>query len=258
MDHAWVLLVSVLEGAPAGGSGMQYVVGDFDGHAFTPTQAARWVDHGADFYAAVSYADQPGDEPLVQAWMSNWRYAQQVPATDHRGSMTLARTLRLRRHGGELVLVQSPVVRAGEEAYAVAEVAVEGEVTLPVEARTFRLVAELDPGTAARVGLHVRVGAGERTTVVVDVAARTVSLDRTRSGEVGFHPDFAAEHTAPLPTDGGPVRLEVVVDVASVEVFAGGGEVVLTDLVFPDPASTGITLFAEDGEAHVRRLAVLV
>jgi hypothetical protein len=28
--------------------------------------------------------------------------------------------------------------------------------------------------------------------------------------------------------------------------------------VFPDPASTGLVLYAEDGEAHIRHLAVLV
>jgi sucrose-6-phosphate hydrolase SacC (GH32 family) len=85
-----------------------------------------------------------------------------------------------------------------------------------------------------------------------------VTLDRSRSGAVEVHPAFAEAHPAPLPDDGGPVRLEVVVDVASVEVFAAGGEVVLTDQVFPSASSTGIAVFAEDGEAHVRRLTVLV
>ena len=52
------------------------------------------------------------------------------------------------------------------------------------------------------------------------------------------------------------MRLEVVVDETSVEVFVGDGEVVLTDQVFPDPASTGLAVFAEGGEAYVRHLAV--
>ena len=63
-------------------------------------------------------------------------------------------------------------------------------------------------------------------------------------------------HTAPLPPGDGPVRLEVVVDESSVEVFVGDGEVVLTDLVFPGPDSTGIEVFAEGGTAAVRRLEV--
>jgi sucrose-6-phosphate hydrolase SacC (GH32 family) len=85
-----------------------------------------------------------------------------------------------------------------------------------------------------------------------------VALDRTASGTVEVHPDFAAVHRAPLPPVEGPVRLEVVVDVASVEVFAADGEVVLTDQVFPDPASTGIEVVAEGGTARVPHVSVHV
>lgn len=255
---ASVLLVSVEDGAPAGGSGMQYFVGVLNDAAFRSTQPARWVDHGADFYAAISYADHPGPEPVVQAWMSNWLYAAQVPAGDFRGSMTLPRRLALRPRNGLLVLVQHPVVRDDVQVHVLEAQALTGTTALPVSAQTCRIVAELDPGTAQRVGLHVRVGRGDRTTVWLDPRARTVSLDRTSSGTVDFHPDFAAVHSAPLLTDGGPVRFEIVVDVASVEVFVDDGEVVLTDQVFPDPESTGLAVVAEGGEAYVRHLSVHV
>jgi fructan beta-fructosidase len=254
-QSADVLLVSVSDGAPAGGSGMQYFVGVLDDDGFRTTQPARWMDHGADFYAAISYSGDVGREPVVQAWMSNWRYAADVPARDFRGSMTLARRLSLRRRGAELVLVQRPVVRSGAQTYAAADLEVDGALALPVAARTCRVVAEIDLGTARRAGLHVRVGRGERTTVSVDRDG-TVALDRTASGTVEVHPDFAAVHTARLPDGGGAVRLELVVDVASVEVFVADGEVVLTDQVFPDPASAGLGLFAEGGTAHVRHLSV--
>ena len=96
---------------------------------------------------------------------------------------------------------------------------------------------------------------------MVDLRAGTVGIDRTRSGAVDFHADFAAVHTAPLPaprSDDGVVRLEVVVDESSVEVFVGDGEVVLTDLVFPGAASDGLAVFAEGGTAVLRRLVVEV
>ena len=51
------------------------------------------------------------------------------------------------------------------------------------------------------------------------------------------------------------MRLTVYVDSTSVEVFAGQGEVALTDLVFPSPASTGVALVAGD-PAYVRLLEV--
>lgn len=258
-DTAAVLLLSVQEGGPGGGSGMQYFVGELDDRGFTATQPARWADHGADFYAAISYADSPGPEPVVQGWMSNWAYAARVPATDFRGSMTVPRRLSLRRRDGELVLVHRPVVRPGEAVHVRSDEDLAGTLTLPVTAQSCRIVAEIDPGTADRFGLHVRVGEpeGEHTTVWVDARSRTVGLDRTASG-AEVHPGFAAVHTAPLPYGDGPVRLEVVVDVASVEVFVADGELAITDQVFPDPGSTGIEVFAEGGTARLHLLAVHV
>jgi len=251
---AWVLLVSVTDGAPAGGSGMQYSVGDFDGTRFTAADEARWFDHGADCYAAVSYAGLSG-APVVQGWMSNWTYASDVPATEFRGSMTLPRRLSLRRSGAGLVLVQRPVgVDLPDPSYLLESVTVDGRLPLPVTHRSARILAELEGGSATRVGLEVRVGENERTVIAVDLRAGTLSLDRTRSG-VDIHPRFAAVHTAPCdPT--GVLRLEVHVDTASVEVFARDGEVVLTDQVFPSPDSTGLAVFADGGTAVLRRLEV--
>ena len=255
-ETAVVLLVSVQDGAPAGGSGMQYFVGELDGADFRPTQDARWVDHGADFYAAVSYADTPGPEPVVQGWMSNWQYADLVPAATHRGAMTLARRLSLRRDGGGLALAQRPVVRPSPVVHELRDQPVEGTLTLPVRARTCRVVLDVDPRGAGRFGVLVRAGTEHRTTIWVDPGSGTVGLDRRASGDVGFHTAFAAEHTAHLEVEDGPVRLEVVVDESSVEVFARHGEVVLTDLVFPAPDDDGIAVFAEGGAALVQHLVV--
>lgn len=253
-----VMLVSVVSGAPAGGSGIQYFVGELDGAGFTATQEAQWMDHGADFYAAISYSGSPGPEPVVQGWMSNWTYADRVPATDFRGSMSLARRLTLRQRGDRLVLAQSPVVRPGEVVHAVTDEEIAGSLALPVAARSCRVVAEVDYGTADRFGLHLRVGADERTTLWVDLRTGTVGVDRTRSGAVDFHPDFAAVHTAPLTGDDGTVHIEVLVDESSVEVFVGRGEVVLTEQVFPAAASDGLEVFAEGGTAVLRHLVVEV
>jgi fructan beta-fructosidase len=257
-ESASVMLVSVVSGAPAGGSGMQYFVGTFDGHDFRATQPARWLDHGADFYAAVSYSGLSEAEPLLHGWMNNWLYAHQVPAAGFRGSMTLPRRLSLRRRDDGLVLVQRPVLRPDQQVLSLEDHELKGTLRLPVAARTCRVVVEVANASTTRFGLHVREGHGERTTVWVDAGARTVALDRTRSGTVEVHPAFAAVHIAPLPGVGDTVRLEVVVDVASVEVFVDGGELVLTDQIFPDPASDGLALVAEGGTAVVRHLSVHV
>jgi len=271
-ETAWVLLLSVQAGGPVGGSGMQYAVVDYDGETFEPQDEARWLDHGSDFYAAVAYTGAPDPEPVIQGWMNNWAYAADIPAAGFRGSMTLPRRLSLRERAGGLRLVQQAIAADAAPVHEAEHLRIDGRLRLPANALAARISLELDLAGASRAGIDVRVGGddadvagGERTRIVVDREARTVSLDRTRSGEAGFHEGFAAVHTAALPepdphagaeTDADVVRLDVFVDVSSVEVLAADGEVALTDLVFPSPESCGIELFAEGGVAVVRSLVV--
>ena len=71
-EKKWVLLISMNPGAPNGGSGTQYFVGDFDGTSFTTDQTnARWIDQGRDNYAGVTFNNMPNDERVFIGWMSN-------------------------------------------------------------------------------------------------------------------------------------------------------------------------------------------
>jgi levanbiose-producing levanase len=54
----------------------------------------------------------------------------------------------------------------------------------------------------------------------------------------------------------GRVRLHLFVDTSSVEVFGNGGRIVITDLIFPDPASRGLALYAKGGAARLVGLDV--
>jgi sucrose-6-phosphate hydrolase SacC (GH32 family) len=102
--------------------------------------------------------------------------------------------------------------------------------------------------------LKVRTGRDEETVIGIDPRVGQLFVDRTRSGEVGFHPEFSGRHTAPLRVNNGHVRLHVLVDWSSVEVFAGAGESVITDQIFPSPESNGVALYARGGTARLRSL----
>ena len=55
-EEKWILLISMNPGAPNGGSGTQYFIGDFDGEKFTTDQSeVKWLDWGTDNYAGVTY-----------------------------------------------------------------------------------------------------------------------------------------------------------------------------------------------------------
>jgi fructan beta-fructosidase len=95
-------------------------------------------------------------------------------------------------------------------------------------------------------------GKDEETVIAYDTKARSLSIDRTKSGNVGFHPAFSGRHAGPLEPDSqGHIRLRILVDASSVEAFGNAGETVVTDLVFPDPESNTIELFSSGGACRL-------
>jgi sucrose-6-phosphate hydrolase SacC (GH32 family) len=62
--------------------------------------------------------------------------------------------------------------------------------------------------------------------------------------------------TAPLEMQDGRIELRIVADVASIEVFANGGRVVMSFSLPIDPNSTSLSMFATGGKANVDSLTV--
>jgi len=258
-ERRWVLVVSVMAGAPAGGSGTQYFTGTFDGATFTcdgPREEVRWVDHGADFYAPQSWYGAPDERRTWVAWMSNWAYARAVPASTWRGAMTLPRDLALRPGpDGRPVLVQRPAPEVEAHGRMVESVAVRPDPaspwTLPEAPQAYELVVRAGAGAVSwTVEVHRDDTLGRATRVSWDAAdpnRPVLTVRRDDRGLVGVDPPGGPTVTL---TDAGPdepAEVRVVVDTCSVEVFAARGAVVLTNLVFPAPDARGLRLSAPTG-----------
>ena len=63
--------------------------------------------------------------------------------------------------------------------------------------------------------------------------------------------EFAAVHTAPFVVKGQTVDWRLVIDRASVEFFAAGGRVSMTDVFYPSELFRTVELFTEKGSIHV-------
>ncbi|WP_407946555.1 GH32 C-terminal domain-containing protein [Paenibacillus alkaliterrae] len=263
----WVLLVSINDGAPAGGSGMQYYVGSFDGTTFTndnPSDKVLWVDYGADFYAAVDWSDIAGKngERYWLGWMSNWQYANHTPTSTWRGAMTLPRSMELTDTDEGLRLKQTPVslesIRDKRAKVSLSNETISGHSSLlsNVSEDTFELIAEFeqtDP-KVTEFGFQVRKGAEDYTTVGYDAAYGQLFIDRGNSGAFDFGANVAGRHKGPMNMTNGTVKMHIFVDRSSVEVFGNIGETVITDQIFPDPESNGITIYSEGGEVTLKSL----
>lgn len=245
--HRWVLKVDDTQ------FGAQYFVGDFDGEAFAcddPPTRARRIDYGADFYAAQSWNDAPDGRRVWLAWMNNWAYAQRTPTAPWRGMMTAPRDLALRRIDGELHLVQRPVPELAHLRGAgvrCADVALDEANRQLAELRSVALQIDLRLvcGEDARVSLLIRRGAAEVVEIQHDAAQAQLHVDRSRSGNITFAPQFDGLHAAPCPLREGVLHLHVLVDLHSVEVFADGGRVVISDLAFPSSPEARVSLEAQ-------------
>ena len=249
-ETRWVLKVGLNPGALQGGSGEQYFVGRFDGKQFlndNPDTLTLWTDYGKDCYCALSFNNLPrGQRPVVIGWMSNWQYAKDLPTKPWRGQMTFPRSLSLRKTDGGLRLIQQPSDEISK-LYDGAPGSRGGDLKTvnkwlaevsPKLGHTFVLKTEMPLATATEAGVRV-FGAD----IGYDPEARQLFVDRTRAGLVDFNKDFPARVNAPLSLTGNVLRLTVLVDRNSIEVFADGGRVTSTNLIFPAPDAYDVSVY---------------
>lgn len=241
--------------------GRSYELGTFNGHTFSKTAGPFTVDFGADFYAAQSYSNIPTSDGrrIWIGWMDNWDYAQQTPTAPWRGAMTVPRSLSLKTFAEGVRLVQTPVTELqglrGQHTSLDSQKITAGSHTLAaVSGDTLDITAQFHIGTASEFGLAVRTGTGQQTTIGYDVSARQLFVDRTQSGTSSFSGSFAARHVAALVPNNNTVKMRILVDRSSVEVFGDDGHVVFTDQIFPDASSQGVQVYATGGSVTLSSL----
>lgn len=255
----WVLKVGLNPGALQGGSGEQYFIGQFDGTKFTnenPPATTLWTDYGKDCYCALTFNGLPSAEkPVMLGWMDNWQYAGDLPTHPWRGQMTIPRSVSLTITPEGIRLSQEPVpLLAKLRDKNVSVIASEiGQVNLALTRSKFALTNtfELDSatmlGTAQEFGWRVLASSGTATVIGYDRESRKVFVDRTHSGDTSFSKDFAARTETTIPKPFEVLRLRILVDRNSVEVFANGGLVAMTNLVFPPDGANGLEAYEKGG-----------
>ncbi len=225
----WVLIVSNNPGGPAGGSGTEYFLGDFDGRTFTADDLdyPLWIDYGSDNYAGVTWSNVPDGRRLFIGWMNNWNYCGAVPASPWRSAMTLPRELELVEIDGSLVLANRVVSEI--EAIAGSWQPLSG--TIVAAAYELKTTVKLSENSTLRLSN----GAGEYLEMTVHAAARSVIVHRTAStGKSAFSGLFSVPSVVmPIKGTSDEVELHLFVDQSSVELFTADGSSAATVLVYP-------------------------
>src|SRR6185503_7254763 len=154
---------------------------------------ALWADFGPDYYAAVSWNDLPKRDRrrIWIGWMSNWRYANDVPTSPWRSAMSVPRELRLRKTADGARLFQQPVrelkkLRGPHHQFKGGTIK-QANAWLErnaIRAGPLELIFELDPVLEGKQGVKLFTGAREELVVGGDRNQARVYVDRTHSGNV--------------------------------------------------------------------------
>ncbi|MCB0838187.1 MAG: glycoside hydrolase family 32 protein [Bacteroidetes bacterium] len=254
----WVMIVSLGRGGPNGGSGTMYFIGDFDGKTFTndnSPETVLWLDPGRDNYAGVTWSDIPKEDGrrIFIGWMSNWVYATVVPTYIWRSAMTLPRTLSLKNTDEGIRLISRPVediTVLRSELKTIEEVSINSQIDITAQTgfdgKPKELIFEFEynPEAKADFGIKLHNQLGQEVKIGYNPANEEFFVDRTNSGKKDFSDDFATYDKANFKAEG-KLKIHVFVDVASVEIFVNDGELVMTEIFFPDEDFNQLSLFGK-------------
>lgn len=256
-EKKWVLIVSIGNGGPNGGSATQYFVGDFNGETFINSntkETVLWLDYGPDNYAGVTWSNV-GREHLFLGWMSNWNYAQVVPTKSWRSAMTIPRTLHLQKTPAGLYVFSKPVKQLSILRNSTQKMLLAKPHTTNGLAE---VVVTFDPSASSGNDFGVNFSNKKNQTLRVGFNKRLNQffIDRSKAGDTSFASSFTGKAMAPRLLDNKLVSLHIFIDHSSVEVFADDGAVVLTSLFFPADVMKTVEIFGSDAvkEATVFQL----
>jgi len=249
-EKVWVLIVNINPGGPNGGSATQYFTGTFDGHTFTPYGTdTRWLDYGPDDYAGITWSNT-GHRKIFLGWMSNWQYANVVPTEKWRSATTVARDLSLEKMGTEFRVRSLPVPElnaiAGKPVILENIDATNYELRVKTGKLNGPVQVKITADTIKSFSISFSNSSGEKVLVGYDKSSNQYYIDRTASGKTAFEKSFAAKPGAPRLSTASNLDMVLVLDVASVELFADNGLSVMTSVFFPNASYENVSLQSAD------------
>jgi len=248
----WVLIVNINPGGPQGGSATQYFTGDFDGKTFKPNSTStRWLDQGTDEYAGVTWSNT-GNRRIFLGWMSNWNYANIVPTKAWRSAMTIPRELKLIKVDSSYYVASQPVKELGnlkDETKSLPAMTVKGDVSITKILNRSDNQFQFNISSKQLKSFFITLSNAQNEKLIVgfDEKENAWYIDRTHAGESGFNKDFAKRFSSARVAKGVGTDVTLIVDAASVELFADKGLTVMTSIFFPKKPLSTISISSKEG-----------
>ena len=257
LDGKDVLLVSSQEMAAIGlefhpGNANVCLIGRYDRKAHhLNRESVQAIDYGLDFYAPQTLLTEDGRRVMI-AWMQNWETStSKLEELRFMGQMTLPRELSIR----DGRLCQNPV-RELDSCRGVLidyhNVLINGETSLRgISGRCLDMTVTVRPGNENSMYRWFRLYLakdGEHFTFIryrPDIG--TIKVDRTHSG---FPHDIVNIREFPVSVRNGALKLRVVMDRYSLEIFVNDGEQAASFVLYTPIEASSIS-FSSDGSVLV-------
>jgi sucrose-6-phosphate hydrolase SacC (GH32 family) len=217
-----------------------YMLGRFDGAHFIPETPILTGQRGNAFYAPQTFSDMPDGRRVQIGWGR-----MPSPGMPFNQMMCFPCTLTLHPAAAGPRLRWWPVAeltRLHAREHTVSPLpqplapGANPLASAPIGGELFDIEAEFEVGDATTVGLRVR-----GTEVAYDAGKRTLRcLDRD----------------APLVPEEGRVRLRILSDRTSLEIFGAEGMIYMPMAVIPRDDDRSVAVFARGGTATLRALVV--
>jgi sucrose-6-phosphate hydrolase SacC (GH32 family) len=219
------------------GASGRYMVGSFDGKTFTPETPSQTVEYGGNCYAAQTFSDiPPADGRRIQiGWMAGGRY----PGMPFNQQMSIPCELSLRTVDGTPRMFKYPV----KEVDLLHDTFHEHEMVNPAS------LIEINNLSGNLLDITADITIGDAAKITLSVAGTTVDYDCTH------HLLINGKHGV-LEPENGNIKLRVLVDRTSIEVFGNDGRVAITRCFLADPNSHTITLKSDGGNMKRGKIGV--
>ncbi|MBL7218506.1 MAG: glycoside hydrolase family 32 protein [Phycisphaerae bacterium] len=216
----------------------QYWIGSFDGKAFKPEIGPLRGDFGRNFYASQTWNDAPGRRTQI-AWMNRGKY----PKMPFNQQMSFPCELMLRTLPEGLRLCRYPVKQIASlhlEKFELADKALKPSGDNPLSkffkmsGDLFDIEMEIAPGKADEFGLRLH------ETAITYAKGKVTCLGASGSARL----------------IGGKLKLRILIDRTSIEVFANDGELSMTSCFLPKKLKTPLELYAKGDQVAIKFLRV--
>jgi len=198
--------------------------------------------------------------------MNNWGYANKLQTPGYFGQLSVTRELKLQVVNGIPVLLNSPVpaintvftsVTTGSNQIISDSMAYKFPAWNPSAAS--RIDFTLSPTNGkwpAAVFLSVRGGSNYFTQIAFDMGKHNVFIKRDTGGPAPVGDSlWSNNYNAPFDFDA-PVKVSVLVDAGSIEVFLNGGQVSMSELITAPISATSLNLTDAGGSASISGLTI--